>query len=100
MERYGTLAPMLLLRGMLCSARALCSMLSMSLITLRPCANRDLRNMPTKTSNAKGTLLLGYLEDGSDDEHLNIGEAGLHPYPPEIPDPIPVQNAPLPRTLI
>ncbi|KAF5315398.1 hypothetical protein D9619_007408 [Psilocybe cf. subviscida] len=32
----------------------------------------DLRNMPTKTSNAKGTLLLGYLEDGSDDEHLNI----------------------------
>ncbi|KAF8968953.1 hypothetical protein BDZ97DRAFT_1797190 [Flammula alnicola] len=32
----------------------------------------DLRDMPDKTSNPKGTLLLGCLEDGSDDEHLNI----------------------------
>ncbi|KAF8170092.1 hypothetical protein BJ912DRAFT_1066860 [Pholiota molesta] len=28
--------------------------------------------MTGKTSNAKGTLLLGYPEDGSDDEHLSI----------------------------
>lgn len=28
--------------------------------------------MPEKTSNEKGTLLLGYLEDDSTDEHLNI----------------------------
>jgi hypothetical protein len=77
MKLYGTLDLMLLLRGMLCSARAVCSMVLMSLITLRPCVNRDLRTMPTKTSNAKGTLLLGYMEDGSDDEHLNIGACRL-----------------------
>lgn len=30
--------------------------------------------MPDKPSTEKGTLLLGYLEDDSTDEHLNIGE--------------------------
>ncbi|KIM35908.1 hypothetical protein M413DRAFT_324780 [Hebeloma cylindrosporum] len=34
----------------------------------------DVRDMPEKNSNEKGTLLLGYLEDDSTDEHLNIGE--------------------------
>ena len=77
MRRFGTLDPMLLLRGTLCSARVLCSALLMSLITLRACVIRDLRNMPAKSSNAKGTLLLGYLEDGSDDEHLSIGACRL-----------------------
>ncbi|KAF4617374.1 hypothetical protein D9613_005680 [Agrocybe pediades] len=32
----------------------------------------DLRDMLKNTTNPKGTILLGYLEDGSDEEHLNI----------------------------
>jgi hypothetical protein len=30
--------------------------------------------MPDDVSNPKGTLLLGYMEAGSDNEHLNLGE--------------------------
>jgi hypothetical protein len=70
MERYGTQVPMLLLRGMLCSAGYLGFK---TLIILGLSTIRDLPDMTGKTSNAKGTLLLGYPEDGSDDEHLSIG---------------------------
>ncbi|KAF8817186.1 hypothetical protein BYT27DRAFT_7229123 [Phlegmacium glaucopus] len=32
----------------------------------------DLHDMPKNVSNQKGSLMLGYLEDGSDDEHLQV----------------------------
>lgn len=44
--------------------------------------------MPDKPSNEKGTLLLGYLEDDSTDEHLNIGEHLPRSLHVEISDPI------------
>jgi len=44
--------------------------------------------MPDKPSNEKGMLLLGYLEDDSTDEHLNIGEHLPRSLHAEISDPI------------
>ncbi|KAH9480200.1 hypothetical protein JR316_0006798 [Psilocybe cubensis] len=32
----------------------------------------DHDDMPAKPANPKGTLLLGYLDDGSEDEHLDV----------------------------
>ncbi|PPQ86339.1 hypothetical protein CVT25_005639 [Psilocybe cyanescens] len=37
--------------------------------------------MPAKPANPKGTLLLGYLQDGSEDQHLDVA-----PKSPEIPN--------------
>ena len=40
---------------------------------------RNLHDMPEHVSNPKGSLMLGYLKDGSDNEHLG-GSARLR-YP-------------------
>lgn len=37
--------------------------------------------MPQNISNPKGKLMLGYLEDGSDNEHLQVGELFLLCWP-------------------
>ena len=44
--------------------------------------------MPNKPSNEKGTLLLGYLEDDTTDEHLDIGEHLPRSLHAEISDPM------------
>ena len=51
------------------------------LIILGLSLSRDLRNMPQNISNPKGKLMLGYLEDGSDNEHLQVGELFLLCWP-------------------
>lgn len=48
-----------------------------SLITLRLSIIRDLQDKSDKTSKSKGTLLLGYFEGGSDEEHLYFGACQL-----------------------
>jgi hypothetical protein len=72
MARYGPQVPTSLLRGTHLF-RQPCVCFS-SLILQRFSTKRDVRDMPDKTSNEKGTLLLGHLEDDSTDEHLNTGE--------------------------
>ncbi|KAF8158534.1 hypothetical protein B0H34DRAFT_656811 [Crassisporium funariophilum] len=32
----------------------------------------DLHDMPEKKTNPKGTLILGHMEEGSDDEHMDL----------------------------
>lgn len=58
------------------------------LILQRFSTKRDVRDMPDKPSNETGTLLLGYIEDDSTDEHLNIGEYLPRSLRAEISDPI------------
>ena len=58
------------------------------LILQRFSTKRDVRDMPNKPSNEKGTLLLGYLEDDTTDEHLDIGEHLPRSLHAEISDPM------------
>ncbi|PPQ76518.1 hypothetical protein CVT26_013352 [Gymnopilus dilepis] len=46
---------------------------STTLIISRFSTIRDVRDMPKENSSQKGRILLGYLEDGSQNEHLDIG---------------------------
>ena len=88
MALYGTQVPMLLLRG-----KPFFRQLSVcfgSLILQRFSTKRDVRDTPDKPSNEKGTLLLGYLDDNSTDEHLNIGEHLPRSLHAEISDPMPM----------
>jgi len=47
---------------------------SLKLTAIHLMINRNVTNMPEKEQNTKGTLMLGYLEDGSSNEHLDISE--------------------------
>lgn len=61
---------MLLLRGGSVRSRTLLTVLIIS----RPSTIRDVRDMPQENATQKGRILLGYLEERSQDEHLDIGE--------------------------